>query len=287
MKPAAFDYVRPASLPEALDALARYGASGKILAGGQSLVPMMNLRVVKPATIIDINRIPDLAQVRRDGHELVIGALARHSDLLASKMVAELCPLMTEAYLHVAHIPIRNRGTLGGNISHADPSSEMPTVLTACDAIIVVASQRGTRTIAARDFFTGPLSTVVTDTEMVTQIRIPVAASGQGWSWQEESNRKGDFAMAGIAATVTIASGKCTQVALAVAGMDKPGVRLNALEATLVGAPLDDARIATAASAAREMVSPGDSYHADIPFKRDLVEALTARALIAARARCA
>lgn len=285
MKPAPFEYTRPASLDEALEALARHAADGKILAGGQSLVPMMNLRLVKPQVLIDINRVPGLADIKVDGGELVVGALARHAALLASEFVAKHCPLMAQAYPWVAHGPIRNRGTLGGNISHADPASEMPAVLAACDASIGVRSAKKSRAIPATEFFTGALSTALADGEMVTEIRIPVAKSGQGAAWEETANRQGDFAMAGVGIVVTVAGGKCTQAAIAVAGMEKPGMRLAAVEKHLAGKALDDAAVAAAARAARDAVRPSTSYHADADYKRELVEALTARALTAARDR--
>jgi len=286
MKPAAFDYIRPKSLPEALAALAQHGAAGTILAGGQSLVPMMNLRVVKPEVVIDINRVPGLGEIRVDGGELVIGALARHAALLASELVKKHCPLMAEAYPWVAHGPIRNRGTLGGNISHADPASEMPAVLAACDAKIIAKSAKATRTIVAKEFFVAPLTTTLAVGEMLTEIRIPSAAHGQGWSWQEVSNRNGDYAMAAVGVTLTLAGGRCTQASVAVGGMDRAGVRLAQVEAHLVGVALDEARIASAAKLAAELVQPGDSYHADARYKRELVEVLTARALATARGRC-
>jgi len=285
VKPAPFEYVRPGSLAEALDALARHAPAGRILAGGQSLVPMMNLRLVKPAVLIDINRVPGLADIRVDGGELVIGALARHAALLASELVAKHCPLMVEAYRCVAHGPIRNRGTLGGNISHADPASEMPAVLAACDAKIGVRSAKRARTIPATEFFTGPLTTALAEGEMVTEIRIPTAKPGQGAAWQEAANRQGDFAMAGVAAIVTVAGGKCTHASVAVAGMERPGVRLPVVEKKLVGTTLDDAAITAAASMASEAVRPSGSYHADPIYKRELAETLTARALAAARER--
>ena len=285
MKPAPFEYVRPGSLPEALEALARHAPAGRILAGGQSLVPMMNLRLVKPAVLIDINRVPGLADIRVDGGELVIGALARHTALLESELVAKHCPLMAEAYRCVAHGPIRNRGTLGGNISHADPASEMPAVLAACEAKIGVRSAKRARTIQAPEFFTGALTTALTQGEMVTEIRIPTAKPGQGAAWQEVANRQGDFAMAGVAALVTVAGGKCTHAAVAVAGMERPGTRLPAVEKQLVGTALDATALATAGRMAAEVVRPVDSYHADPLYKRELVETLTARALAAARER--
>jgi aerobic carbon-monoxide dehydrogenase medium subunit len=286
MKPAAFEYVRPNSLREALDALAQHGGAAKILAGGQSLVPMMNLRVVKPEVLIDINRIPQLDHIRYENGALAIGALARHSAILASPLVAKHCPLMAEAYRHVAHLPIRNRGTLAGNISHGDPASEMPAVLAVCDAKIVAANASGARMIAASDFFIGPLETALGIGEMVTEIRVASAAEAQGWAWEEAANRKGDFAMAGVAVTLNIANDRCTHAAIAVAGMEKPGVRLRATEQQLIGGPINDERIGAAARQAAAEVNPTDSYHADPEYKRELVAALVERALTAARDRC-
>jgi aerobic carbon-monoxide dehydrogenase medium subunit len=286
MKPAAFEYQRPASLSEALQALGRHGERAKILAGGQSLVPMMNLRLARCEVIVDINRIPGLDQIRADANTLAIGALARHTSVRESAVVAKHCPLLSEAYRHIAHLPIRNRGTIGGNISHADPASEVPAVLIATDATIVAKTAQGERNIAARDFFLGALQTALKPNEMVTEIRVPVAPANQGWAFEEESTRKGDFALAAVAATLTIAGGTCTQLALAAAGMGDRPVRLTALEALIKGKALDDALIKQAATLAKTSVNPDSSYHADANFRRDLVEALTERALRQARARC-
>ena len=286
MKPAAFEYVRPGSLNEALQALSYHANNAKILAGGQSLVPMMNLRMVHPAVIIDINRVPGLDGIHIDGKELVVGALARHSTLRESPIVATYCPLMSEAYQYVAHKPIRNRGTLGGNISHADPASEMPAVLLATDSTIVVQSAKGQRKIAAANFFLGLMQTALQTGEMVTEIRIPVAPTNQGWAFEEAANRKGDFAMAAVGATLTLSDGICSQAAIAVAGMSERATRLSALEVLLERQALDDGLIMRAALLAKNSVNPDSSYHADADFKRDLAEALTERALKNARARC-
>lgn len=286
MKPAAFEYVRPASLNEALQALARHGSAGKILAGGQSLVPMMNLRFARPEVVIDINRLPGLDHIRFANGMLAIGALARHSALHDSPLVALHCPLMSEAYRHVAHKPIRNRGTLGGNLSHADPASEMPAVLLAVNAKLGMQSTRGVRELAADDFFQSQLQTALAADELLTEIRIPAAAPTQGWAFEEESTRKGDFAMAAVAVTLDISAGICRQVAIAVAGMGARAVRLGAVEAGLAGKPLDDAAITRAALQAWQTVTPDGSFHADAEFKRDLIQALAARALKRALARC-
>ena len=259
MKPAAFEYVRPASLNEALQALSRHASHAKILAGGQSLVPMMNLRMVRPAVIIDINRVPGLDGIRTEGNELVVGALARHSALRESPIVATHCPLMSEAYQYVAHKPIRNRGTLGGNISHADPASEMPAVLVAADATIVVKSAKGERKIAAASFFTGLMQTALQTGEMVTEIRIPIAPANQGWAFEEAANRKGDFAMAAVASTLTLTGGVCCQAAVAVAGIGDRATRLSALEALLERKPLTDDLITRAAALAKNSVHPDSS----------------------------
>jgi aerobic carbon-monoxide dehydrogenase medium subunit len=286
MKPAAFEYIRPASVGDALQALAKHGAKGKILAGGQSLVPMMNLRLARPEVVIDINRLPGLDQIRVDGSDLVIGALARHSNLHDSTIVAKQCPLMSEAYRHVAHKPIRNRGTLGGNVSHADPASEMPAVLLATDASLTAAGGKGERKIAAKDFFQGALQTALKAEELLTEIRIPAAPAGQGYAFEEISSRKGDFALGAVAVTLRVSGGQCTQAAIAVAGMGDRPVRLSQVEAGLVGKPIDDAAIARAAAAAKQAVKPDSSVHADVDYKRDLAEALTARALKRALERC-
>ncbi len=286
MKPPAFEYVRPANLAEALAALGRHGAKGKILAGGQSLIPMMNLRLARPEVLIDINRLPDMSEIKLEGSELAIGALARHSSLYESALVAQHCPLMSEAYRHVAHKPIRNRGTLGGNLSHADPASEMPAVILALEATLLAKSAKGERKIAAKDFFQGPLTTALKPDEMLTQVRLPAAAPKQGYAFEEEATRKGDFAMAAVAVTLTVSGGVCSQVAIAVAGMGDRAVRLDKAEAALKGKAIDPAAIAQAAAVAKSGVTPDSSYHADAEFKRDLVEALTSRALARALERC-
>ncbi len=279
MKPPAFEYLRPANLGEALHALAQHRGNARLLAGGQSLVPMMNMRLVHPAMLIDINRLPGLADVRVDGGTLVIGALARHTQLAESPLVAQHCPLMAEAYPHVAHKPIRNRGTLGGNISHADPASEMPAVLLASDATIVARSASGQRSIKAQDFFTGPMQTALAPEEMVVEVRIPCAPATRGHAFEEESNRRGDFAMAAVAVTIDVKDGNCTRCTIAVSGMGDCAVRLASVESGLPGKAANDALAAQAARAARDAVNPSSSYHADAEYKRDLVEALTERAL--------
>ncbi len=287
MKPPAFHYVRPATLAQALQVLHDQRGQARILAGGQSLVPMMNARLARPDTLIDINRLEDLATVRVEDDELVIGALVRHSALLASPLVAASCPLMTEAYPHVAHLPIRNRGTLGGNISHADPASEMPAVLLAANATVVASSVSLTRRIPAQDFFIDTMTTALAMDEMVVAVHVPVAPSSQGYAFEEFAQRRGDFALAAVAVTVQIDEGRCTSVALALAGVEAVAARQSATEAILTGQPLNDAAIAEAADHVAGVVTPTRSYHADDVYKRDLVRVLVDRALRRARSRAA
>ena len=286
MKPSAFEYVRPGDLGEALTALSRYGDRGRILAGGQSLVPMMNLRLATPEVLIDINRIPGLDRIELQGAELVIGALARHATLCASPLVATHCPLMREAYAHVAHGPIRNRGTLAGNISHADPASEMPAVLLASDAVVVCRSTKGERRVAARDFFLGALTTALSAEEMVVEIRIPCVPAGRGCAFEEHSTRHGDFAVAAVAVCLDVSGGNIARAAVAAAGVEEHAARLAQAESALVGKPANRATFVAAAGAARASVDPTESVHADADYKRDLVDALTLRALERALGRC-
>jgi carbon-monoxide dehydrogenase medium subunit len=193
---------------------------------------------------------------------------------------------MSEAYRYVAHKPIRNRGTLGGNISHADPASEMPAVLLATDATIVAQSAQGERRIAAGRFFTGLMQTALRTGEMVTEIRIPVAPSNQGWAFEEVANRKGDFALVAVAATLVLSAAACSQAAVAAAGLGSRAIRVSAVETLLQGKSLTERLITQAAALAKDSIQADSSYHADEAFKRDLVETLTERALTKARARC-
>jgi aerobic carbon-monoxide dehydrogenase medium subunit len=215
MKPAAFAYERPSSVAAVLDLLAQDDDGTKIIAGGQSLVAMMNLRLARPGRLIDINRLPELDYIRRDGDEIAIGALVRHADVKASPLIAQACPLMHIGYEWVAHGAVRNRGTLCGNLCHADPASEMPAVALAVGATMVMRSKRGERRIAAADFFQGLYTTAVRADEMLIEVRVPVAPAGQKAGFAEVSMRKGDFAWALAAVLLTVADGKITQVEIA------------------------------------------------------------------------
>lgn len=200
MKPAAFAYLRPDSIPAALEALARHGPDARVLAGGQSLMPMMALRVAQPAVLVDIGRIQQLRGIHATPTSIQIGALMRHAELLGSAVVAERLPLITLALPHVAHAAIRNRGTLGGSLALADPAAEMPACALALDAVMHIAGQAGRRSVAASDFFQGLYTTAVQDGEILASVEFPAAIPGDKPFFDEVSRRRGDYAIAGLAA---------------------------------------------------------------------------------------
>ena len=288
MKPPAFHYEKPSSVDELLDALTHHGEDARILAGGQSLVPMMNFRLVSPEVLIDINGLSELDYIRRDGDTLSIGALTRHSALNESPLVAELCPLLAEAYKHVAHVTIRNRGTIGGNLSHADPSSEIPAVCLCLESTMIVRGKKETREVSAGEFFLGALETAIQPDEFLAEIRIPVRKPGTGWAFEEVSPRQGDFATTAVAVTLHVDGGVCRSAAIAHAAVADRPARIEAAEAALVGSRLDDTQITEAAELASAAVEPTVvNYHGDAEYKRDLVRALTKRALHRALENCA
>ena len=278
MKPAEFDYTRPADLNAVLALLAE-GGETRILAGGQSLVPMMNLRLARPGRLVDINRLQGLDHIRLDGGHLVIGALARHADVMAAPLVARHAPLMHAAYEWVAHAAVRNRGTLCGNLCHADPASEMPAVMLACEATLVARSRSGERRISAADFFIGPFTTALRSDEMLVEVRVPVRATAEGHGFHEVSQRRGDFAWASVAVLMRCAGDRVQHVAIAVAGVDTCALRLHGVEAALIGAVADAAAFERAGTAAAAAVNPPNDVMTPAAYRRDLVRALVPRAL--------
>jgi aerobic carbon-monoxide dehydrogenase medium subunit len=279
MKPAAFVYEQPHSVAAALALLAQGDEGTKIIAGGQSLVPMMNLRIARPERLIDINRIGGLNYIRREGDEIAIGALARHADVKDSALVAQACPLMHMAYEWVAHTAVRNRGTLCGNLCHADPASEMPAVALAVGATMVLQSQKGQRKVAAADFFQGIYNTATRGDEMLVEVRVPVAPAGQKAGFREVSMRKGDFAWALAAVLLTVQGGKIAQVAIACAGVGDRAARLASGEATLLGQPANAATFARAGELAAAAVSPFGDAAVSAQYRKDLVKVLVERSL--------
>jgi CO/xanthine dehydrogenase FAD-binding subunit len=285
MKPAPFDYVRPESVEETVALLASHAGDAKILAGGQSLAPLLNFRVVRPGMLVDINRLADLDFVGDNQGCLRIGALTRHHTLEMSPLVGARFPVLGEAMAHVAHLAVRNRGTIGGSLAHADPAAELPMMALLLDAEIGTRSAAGGRRHRACDFFHGPLTTALAEDELVSEIILPALPPRTGWAFAEFAQRSGDFAVAAVAATVSLSDGKVDEARLAVMGVDETPLRLRDIEACLVGQSLAAGLIEAVAQQAHETVQPATDLRASSDYRRHLVAVLTERVLSAAWAR--
>jgi CO/xanthine dehydrogenase FAD-binding subunit len=285
MKPAPFEYERPDTVVQALNAMAVHGERAKVLAGGQSLIPMLNLRVLKAERLIDIGRLDELRYVKDVGDEIRIGALTTHNAVMNAELVRTACPIMAEAYRQVSHHSVRNRGTIGGSLCHNDPAAEMPLVMNLVSAILVARSAKGEREIAATEFFTGTFSTVLGADELLVEIRIPKAPARHGWSFREISQRQGDFALVAAGAMLTLDAGRCQDVRIGYGNAGLDGFRLAPVEALLQGKTPDAALLSQAGELAMHRVEPPADVHADAQYRRDLVRTLTVRVLDAALGR--
>jgi CO/xanthine dehydrogenase FAD-binding subunit len=283
MKPAIFEYHAPTTIDAAIGLLARYQGEARLLAGGQSLLPMMNFRLVSPAAIIDLNRIPDLAYIRNENGTVRLGAMTRQRTVEFSPIVAKYLPLLVEAIKFVAHLPIRSRGTIGGSIAHADPAAELPMVLQALEGEVVARGPAGERLIKATDLFQGLLTTSLAPDEMIVEVRLAAIPAHAGCAVEEFARRRGDFAIAAVAAVVERAGERCIKARLATAGIGSTSVRLTAAEAILERDGLGDTVIEEAAAKAAEMVSPLSDQQASVEYRRHLTRVLTERALRRAR----
>jgi CO/xanthine dehydrogenase FAD-binding subunit len=280
MKPAAFDYYRAETVDHALELLQQHGWDAKLLAGGQSLVPAMNFRLAQPAVLIDLNRIPGLDYLRVDDGVLRIGAMVRQHAAEVSGTVSAAAPLIAEALPLVAHPQIRNRGTIGGTLAHADPAAELPAVMMALDARFRIFGPSGTRTLAADEFFTGLFATALEHDEMLGEIEVPVAAPRSGSAFLEVSRRHGDFALAGIAAQVQLDdAGLCTVARIALLGVGEGPALAQGAAAALQGADPSPDAIRAAADAAMAELDPPYDIHASADYRRHLVGVLVSRAL--------
>jgi carbon-monoxide dehydrogenase medium subunit len=247
---------------------------------------MMNLRLVKPSALVDVNGVSELDYIRADDTTLTVGALTRLSTAEVSQEVAGACPLMSEAIRHIAHRPIRNRGTVGGNLSHADPSSELPAVALAVDARMVVQSNGSVRRVAADDFFVGALTTSMEPDEALTAIEVPRGPDGQGWSFMEISPRKGDYALVGVAVTLSVDNGRCSACRVVYTGNGDRARRIPEAESAVVGEAAGAATFTAAGEVAGRHIEPNSDLHASEQYRRDIASALTRRALEQAAARC-
>jgi CO/xanthine dehydrogenase FAD-binding subunit len=285
MKLPPFEYACPATINEAIALLAARDGEAKALAGGQSLVPMMAFRVAQPTLLVDLRKLPGLSDIRIDADGVRIGAMVRWRDILDNSRLDAAHPLLKTAISNVAHYQIRNRGTVGGSLAHADPAAEMPCIAQTCDAEISVTGKAGTRTINAPDFFVGALTTALSSDEIITEVHLPAWPSTRRWGFQEFSRRCGDFALAGIALYYDLSRGKAANAHVGVFGVGDRPQRLAAAEAALNGNSVDEIVAVAVGEAAAAAVEPQEDIHASAPYRRALVGTLTERALKAAALR--
>jgi carbon-monoxide dehydrogenase medium subunit len=286
MKTPAFEYHAPRTIDEALALLGEHADDAKVLAGGQSLVPLLAMRLARPTQLVDINGIKDLAGIRPiNGTGVTIGALTRERIAEHSPLVAERTPVLAEALPFIGHVSIRNRGTIGGSIAHADASAELPAVAVITGAEMVVRSVQGERVVPSDDFFVGHFTTSMADDELLTEVRFPSGPDGAGWAFHEIVRRHGDFALVGVAAMLTVADGRVGEARIALMGVADRAVRASAAEVALVGQTADAGTIEAAAQEAIRELEPASDIHGSAQFRRHLAGVATRRALTTAVGR--
>ena len=284
MKLPPFDYACPTTLPEAIQLLAS-NDDAKAIAGGQSLVPMLAFRLSQPSLLVDLRKLADLRGIRISDAGVTLGAMVRWRDIEDDERLETAHPLLKAAIAHVAHYQIRNRGTVGGSIAHADPAAEMPGIAMTCDAEIAVVGKSGAHVIQAADFFQGALTTALTTDEIIVEIRLPAWPAGRRWGFQEFARRRGDFAMAAAAVFYDQDErGKARNAHVGVIGVGDRPLRLTAVEDVLKGESIDEATIAKADAATSSAVDPQDDIHASAAYRRSLVGTMVERALRSAAA---
>ena len=282
MKPASFDYIVAESIDMAVASLKEAGADAKIIAGGQSLVPMLNFRLLRPSVLVDINRIAGLAFIEETDKDIRVGALTRHHQLETSPVIARQLPVLSCAMTHVAHLAIRNRGTIGGSLAHADPAAELPMMALLLDAELRIASAAGERSVAARDFFLGALTVDLAAGEIITEVVLPKLPPRTGWGFEEVARRHGDFALAAVAATLTVSGGAIEQARIALTGVGSKALRAHEAEGLLTGHALDPDLTHRVIDTVRATIEPETDLHASSDYRRHLAGVLTGRALNAA-----
>ena len=288
MKPPRFQYCAPRILDESLALLQQYGSDAKILAGGQSLIPLLNMRLAAPMYLVDINHIAELDYIEARESYLAIGAVTRQRQVEQSALIQQRHPLLVNVVQHIGHMQIRNRGTIAGSIAHADPAAELPALLTCLDGEVVVRSAVDQRMLKAEKFFTGYLSTALEPEEVVAEIRFPWLSPQAGWAFMEFARRSGDYALAGMAAVVTPTSdGHCLAAQISYVGISSTPQRARDVEALLTGTTLDDKTLNTAAEVACHLVTDElNDIHATPEYRRSLTAELTKRVLKTAWQQC-
>ena len=284
MKPAPFHYAAPDTEEQTLALLHAHGSEAKLLAGGQSLVPLLSMRLARPSIIIDLNRVKTLDYIREEDGEIRIGAMTRQRNAERSSLVTRRLPLLAETLPFVGHLPIRSRGTVGGSIAHADPSAELPAVLVALGGSVVLRRLEKTRVVQGEDFFVSYLTTALRPDELLTEVRVPVH-DRKGTAFLEIARRHGDYALVGVAAVVTMDGNRCAQARLAFTGVGPTPVRIPEVEVLLAGAVLTDAVLADVRTLVADRIDPEDDVHATAQYRKDVAGVLAERALRAAATR--
>ena len=285
MKPAPFNYFVPTSVDEALALLDEYSPDARLLAGGQSLVPMMNFRLSRPSHLIDLNSISDLAFISDEKDYISIGAMTRERTIEENKLVSSSIPLLHEATQQIAHLPIRNRGTIGGSVSNADPAAEYPAALLALNSEMVVRSIKATRRIKASDFFKGIMETAIEPSELLVEIVVPKPILGSGFAFIEIARRKGDYALAGVAAQMALSGETVTQLSLSACGVGSAPIKLSNAEKLILEGGLAENSMRSAGRAAAIEVEPETDIHATSDYRRRLIAVLVHQALSKAKER--
>lgn len=277
MYPAAFEYFAPRTVDEALELLARHGEDAKILAGGQSLLPMMKLRIASPRCLVDVNRIDGLAGLRREGDRLVIGALCRHADVAASPIIREHLAIMLDAANQTADVQVRNRGTVAGSLAHADPAGDWPAALMALDTMVTIAAKSGTRTLPLADFIVDAYTTQLGASEMVVEVTVGIPADSGGGAYLKFEKRAGDFAVASVGVQLGLDGDWCRTAAISLGAVGATPIRARAAEALLQGKPISPDLLSQAEQLVRDAAEPFPDTRGSVEYKRHLAGVLFKR----------
>jgi aerobic carbon-monoxide dehydrogenase medium subunit len=279
MIPPRFEYLAPNTLDEAVSSLHRYGPEARVLSGGQSLIPLMKLRLASPACIVDINRIPGLAYIREDNGFLRIGGLTRESDLEESELVSAKYPIIRDTVAVIADPLVRNLATVGGNLAHGDPANDHPATMLALNVQVVARGPGGERMIPISDFFQGPLTTALSQDEILSEIRVHTPPANSGGAYLKLERKVGDYATVGVAAMVVVHDGICQQAGIGLTNVGPTPLRAKPAEEFLMGQPVNDETIREAAQLAADVTQPSADLRGPEEYKRDMVRVLTMRAL--------
>jgi aerobic carbon-monoxide dehydrogenase medium subunit len=278
--PAAFDYIAPQSLDEAVRALAAHGEEAKLLAGGHSLLPLLKLRLANPTLLIDLNRIAGLNAIREQDGKIVIGALTTHYQIESSELLKKKCPLLPETAREIGDVQVRNRGTIGGSLTHADPAADWPAAILALGGELRLRGPKGERTLGADEFFLGPMTTAIEPNEILTEIRVPISSRRSGSAYHKMAQQASGFAIVGVAVSVSLdGKGLCEEIGVGVTGLSDKAFRAHALEERLRGQKLNAKLIEESAAHAADGIEPLEDLHANAQFRAHLARVYAARAI--------